>query len=250
VDVRVGTSVTAATADRVTLSDGAVIATHTLIWTAGVTPNPLIAAIGLPSDHGRLVVDATLRVPGRSDVFALGDAAAVPDLTRGEGALTGQTAQHAQRQGKTAARNVAASLGFGRPRAYRHRDLGFVVDLGGVSAVANPLHVPISGFPAAAVTRGYHLLALPSTGKRVRVAADWLFDAALAPQLVQLGFVPDSDWSVHATEVAEQLPLEWHRAARDLPRRSVQLGDSAWHAAAEAHAGGVRGAAMSPGRVS
>lgn len=224
VEVRLRTSVKSADAHSVTLSDGSVIATHTVIWTAGVTPNPLIAAMNLPTVHGRLVVDAQLRVSGRSDVFALGDAAAVPDLTRQKGTLTGQTAQHAQRQGKTAARNVAASLGVGRARAYRHRDLGFVVDLGGVSAVANPLHLPISGLPAAAVTRGYHLLALPSIGKRIRVATDWFFDAALAPQLVQLGFVPSSDWSVHATEQVDRLPIEWHRSAGDVPRGTVELG--------------------------
>ena len=78
------------------------------------------------------------------------------------------TAQHAQRQGKAAARNVAASLGHRARKPYKHRDLGFAVDLGGWQAVANPLHIPISGLPANIVTRAYHLYALPAN--RLRVA--------------------------------------------------------------------------------
>jgi NADH dehydrogenase len=97
------------------------------------------------------------------------------------------TAQHATRQGKLAARNVAASLGHGTPRRYRHHDLGFVVELGGREAAANPLHVPLAGLPAKAVTRGYHLLSMPTN--RARTAADWLLDAVLPRQTVQLGLV-------------------------------------------------------------
>jgi NADH dehydrogenase len=111
----------------------------------------------------------------------------VPDLTR-PGEITGMTAQHAVRQGAAAAKNIAASYGRGRRGAYRHGDLGFVVDLGGLDSAANPLGVPISGLVAKAVTRGYHLLSMP--GNRVRVAADWLLDAVLPRQGVQLGLVP------------------------------------------------------------
>jgi NADH dehydrogenase len=111
------------------------------------------------------------------------------------------TAQHAWRQGKVAARNVAASLGEGEPRPYRHRDLGFVVDLGGAQAAANPLGVPLSGPPAGLVTRGYHLAAMP--GNRVRVAADWLLDAVLPRQGVQLGLV--RSWSVPLDTASPEL---------------------------------------------
>jgi NADH dehydrogenase len=99
------------------------------------------------------------------------------------------TAQHAVRQGVTAAGNIAASYGYGRRRAYKHHDLGFVVDLGGLDSAANPFGIPIAGPPAKAVTRGYHLLSMP--GNRVRVAADWLLDLLLPRQGVQLGLVPE-----------------------------------------------------------
>ncbi|MFG2436065.1 NAD(P)/FAD-dependent oxidoreductase [Streptomyces sp. NPDC048508] len=200
VDVRTGTSVEEATPDGVRLSDGEFVDTRTLAWCVGVRPDPLVEGLGRPLERGRLLVDPFLQVPGHADVFACGDAAAVPDLEK-PGEYTPMTAQHAWRQGKIAAHNVAASLGVGERRAYRHRDLGFTVDLGGVDAAANPLGVPLSGPLAGAVTRGYHLAAMPAN--RVRVAADWFLDAVLPRQSVQLGLV--RAWSVPLDTSAPEL---------------------------------------------
>ncbi|MEU9442723.1 NAD(P)/FAD-dependent oxidoreductase [Streptomyces sp. NPDC048304] len=202
VDVRMGTSVKEATHDGVLLTDGEFVPSRTLVWCVGVRPDPLVEAVGQPLERGRLIVDPYLRLPGRADVFACGDAAAVPDLEQ-PGSFTPMTAQHAWRQGRVAGENVAASLGLGRRRRpYRHRDLGFAVDLGGAQAAANPLGVPLSGPAAGAVTRGYHLAALP--GNRIRVAADWLLDALLPRQGVQLGLV--RSWSVPLDTASPELP--------------------------------------------
>jgi len=187
VDVRMGISVKEATHEGVHLTDGSFVPTRSLIWCVGVRPDPVVEGIGLKTDRGRLVVDEYLTVPGHPDVYACGDAAAVPDLTR-PGEVTPMTAQHAERQGRRVAHNIAASYGEGRRRPYKHHDLGFVVDLGYTDAAANPLGVPLSGFPAKAVTRGYHLLSLP--GNRTRTAADWALDAVLPRPAVQLGLVP------------------------------------------------------------
>lgn len=186
VELRMGVSVAEATTDGVKLTDGSFVPTRSLIWCVGVRPDPVINDLGLEMAKGRLLVDQYLTVPGRPEVYAVGDAAAVSDLTR-PGQLTPMTAQHAVRQGKRAAYNIAASYGRGRRRPYEHHDLGFVVDLGGLQAAANPLHLPLSGFPAKVVTRGYHLLALP--GNRARTAADWLLGAVMSRQTVQLGLV-------------------------------------------------------------
>jgi NADH dehydrogenase len=184
----------------VLLDDGEFVETRSLIWCVGVRPDPLVSQLGLPVERGRLVVTPQLGVPGHPDVFACGDAAAVPDLTR-PGEYTPMTAQHAARQGKVAARNVAASLGHGEAVPYRHNDLGFAVDLGGVKAAANPMGVKLSGPVAGAVTRGYHLAAMP--GNRVRVAADWLLDAALPRQAVQLGLL--RSWQVPLDTASPEL---------------------------------------------
>jgi NADH dehydrogenase len=186
VEVRTGETVEEATADGVRLRDGEQVPTRTLLWCVGVRPDPLIEEVGLELAEGRLVVEPTLTVPGHPEVFACGDAAAVPDRTR-RGQYTAMTAQHAQRQGRLAGRNVAASLRGRRLRPYRHRDLGFVVDLGSTDAAANPLHLRLAGLPAKAVARGYHLLSMP--GNRLRTAADWLLDAVLPRQATQLGLV-------------------------------------------------------------
>ncbi len=185
-ELRLGTSVREAAHEGVLLSDGDFVPSRSLIWCVGVRPDPLIDSLGLPTKHGRLVVDEYLSVPGRPELFACGDAAAVPDLTR-PGQVTPMTAQHAWRQGRTAAHNVAASFGNRPRRAYEHRDLGFVVDLGGWQAAANPAGFRLSGPLAKTVTRGFHLLSIP--GNRVRIAADWLLDAVLPRQTVQLGLV-------------------------------------------------------------
>ncbi|MFJ4101154.1 NAD(P)/FAD-dependent oxidoreductase [Amycolatopsis japonica] len=186
VEVLMKTSIEDAGEKGVTLTTGETVPTHTLVWCVGVRPDPLIEDLGLKTAKGRLVVTAQLNVPGRRDVYACGDAAAVPDLTR-PGEYTPMTAQHAERQGKLAGKNVAASLGHGSHGTYRHHDLGFVVDLGSHQAAANPLHIPLSGLAAKAVTRGYHLLAMP--GNRLRTATDWALDAVTKRQTVQLGLV-------------------------------------------------------------
>lgn len=187
VDVRTGTSVREVRPNAVVLSDGRTVSTRSLIWCVGLRPDPLVAGLGLETIKGRLLVDEYLNVPGHPEVYACGDAAAVPDPAH-PGQFTPMTAQHAVRQGKLAARNIAASYGQGTRAPYRHRELGFAVDLGGGQATANPFNVVLSGWFARLATRGFHLLSMPAN--RTRVAADWLLDAVLPRQGVQLGVVP------------------------------------------------------------
>ncbi|WP_234027842.1 NAD(P)/FAD-dependent oxidoreductase [Pseudonocardia dioxanivorans] len=201
IEIRTETSVEEAHAQGVRLTGGEDVASRTLVWCVGVRPDPLVAGLGLETDKGRLVVDDRLVVPGHPDVTACGDIAAVPDRTR-PGELTAMTAQHAQRQGALAARNVAASLGVGEARSYKHHDLGFVVELGGRDAAANPLGIPLSGLPATAVTRGYHLLSMP--GNRTRVAVDWVLDAVFGRPAVQLGLVRGSAVPLTTSEPQKQ----------------------------------------------
>jgi NADH:ubiquinone reductase (H+-translocating) len=187
VDVRLRTTVEEAGEDWVKLSDGELISTRTFVWTAGVTPDPLIAKTGLPTNQqGRLVCDEYTRVEGRDDVFSIGDAAAIPDPSNPD-RPTPPTAQFAVRQGKTCARNVAASLGVGAPSAFTFKGLGLLVGLARGQAVAKVLGRSLTGFPAYAITRGYHLLALPTLGRKLRVANDWLLAAGGPPDIAELG---------------------------------------------------------------
>ena len=199
IDVRLGTTLKEVHADHVVLSDDSRVDTRTVAWVTGVTAAPLIETLGLPTENGRLKVDANLQVPGHSEVFAAGDAAAVPDLTQ-PGKITPPTAQHAIRQGKALARNVAASLGHGSAKPYRHRNMGLVVDLGPHYAVANPLNVQLSSYPAKFVTRAYHLYAMPRFVNRWAVALAYLTDVLFARTVVSMGLSSQEDAQFSASE--------------------------------------------------
>ena len=199
IDVRLGTTLKEVHADHVVLSDDSRVDTRTVAWVTGVTAAPLIETLGLPTEKGRLKVDANLQVPGHPEVFAAGDAAAVPDLTQ-PGKITPPTAQHAIRQGKALARNVAASLGYGSVKAYKHRNMGLVVDLGPHYAVANPLNVQLSGYPAKFVTRAYHLYAMPRFVNRWAVALAYLTDVLFARTVVSMGLSSQEDAQFSASE--------------------------------------------------
>lgn len=188
IEVRLQTSVEEVRAGSVRFSDGQTVGCRTLVWTAGVRASPLMTTLGLDTGRaGRLVVTPDLQAPQRPDVFAAGDAAAVPDLTGAEAAITPPTAQHAQRQGIALAGNIVRSLRDEPALPYRHHDLGLVVDLGGVRSVARPLGYDLRGLPAQVITRGYHLNALPTMRARGKAAANWLTHALLGEDFVRVG---------------------------------------------------------------
>ncbi|MCX4678821.1 NAD(P)/FAD-dependent oxidoreductase [Streptomyces sp. NBC_01433] len=188
IEVSLGVSIAEAGPEQVTFTDGRVLPCRTLIWTAGVAASPLIATLGAETVRGRLAVTPELKLPGSDGVFSLGDAAAVPDLAKGDGAICPPTAQHAMRQGRTLADNLIASL-RGRPlRNYVHKDLGLVVDLGGKDAVSKPLGIELRGLPAQAVARGYHWSALRTNVAKTRVLTNWMLNAVAGDDFVRTGF--------------------------------------------------------------
>ena len=187
-EISLNTSVTRLTPNSVELTDGRTLPTRTLVWTAGVSASPLVATVDTELLRGRLVTTAEMTVPGAPGVFAVGDAAAVPDLAGGGDAITPPTAQHSQRQGKAVARNIAAKLRGTAMSPYFHRDLGLVVDLGDWHAVSRPLGVDLAGPPAQFVARGYHLFALPTVTARARVLANWTLNISTGDDFVSTGF--------------------------------------------------------------
>jgi NADH dehydrogenase len=199
IDVRLGVTLKEVHAEHVVLSDDSLVRTHTVAWVTGVTGAPLIEKLGLPTEKGRLKVQTDLSVPGYPGVFSAGDAAAVPDVTQ-PGKITPPTAQHAIRQGKVLGHNVAASLGYGKPKNYKHRNMGLVVDLGPHHAVANPLNIQLSGYAAKAVTRGYHLYAMPRFVNRWAVALAYLTDVFFERSVVSFGLSSEEDARFHASE--------------------------------------------------
>jgi NADH dehydrogenase len=173
IEICTETTVNAITERETTLSNGERIPARTVVWTAGVKPSPAVARLGLPSGRdGRVMVDRTMRVEGYEHVWAIGDCAAVPDPAR-KGQPCPPTAQHAIRQGRLVARNVAATLGNGRVRPFRYRTKGVVAELGDSEAVALTLGVRWQGRPAWFIARTYHLLLMPGIGRKLRLLMDW-----------------------------------------------------------------------------
>lgn len=220
IEISLGVSIAKAGPEEVTFTNGRVVPTHTLIWTAGVVASPLIATLGAETVRGRLAVNADMRLPGHDGVFALGDSAAVPDLAKGEGAVCPPTAQHALRQGKQVADNVIATL-TGRPsQPYHHKDLGLVVDLGGTDAVSKPLGVELRGLPAQMAARGYHWSALRTNVAKTRVMTNWLLNSIAGNDFVRTGFqsrqrakLGDFDYT-HAYLTPEQVRAHIEEAGR------------------------------------
>jgi NADH dehydrogenase len=193
-EIRTSTRVEAVAADSITLSTGETIACRLVCWTAGVKPAPVVRELGLPLDSGgRIEVDETMRVRGHDNVWAIGDAAAVPDPAAKGQRPCPPTAQHALRQGRLVGENVAAALGNGRVKPFRYKTLGVFVDMGRHKAVATMLGLKLRGFPAWWAARTYHLGAIPGTGRRLRLIVDWtvgIFFGRASAELGQLGHPP------------------------------------------------------------
>lgn len=187
IEIRTSTTLDEVTATSARLSDGEIVATRTLVWTAGVKPHPAVARFGLPLDqNGRIETDSGLQVKGFDDVWAIGDCAAVPDPAR-KGMPCPPTAQHAIRQGRVAGRNVAASIAGNRPRRFRYKTKGVFVDMGKRKAVAMTGPVTWSGTPAWLLARTYHLAMMPGFGRRARLLVDWNIGLLFGRDTAELG---------------------------------------------------------------
>jgi NADH dehydrogenase len=182
IEMQVEKRVKAFSMEGVELSDGTVIPTANLVWTAGSAPNPLLEDLACNKERGRVVVDEFLQVEGWPGVWALGDCACVPDKA---GGFCPPTAQHASRQGKVLAQNIAAELSGARKRPFSFKTLGQLAAIGRRTGVANILGLNFSGFIAWMMWRTIYLMKLPRFERKVRVALDWTLDLLFTRDLVQ-----------------------------------------------------------------
>jgi NADH:quinone reductase (non-electrogenic) len=193
-EIRTGTTLESMDEQSAVLSTGERLPTRLVCWTAGVRTPGVVRQLGLPLAKGdRIETDATMRVKGWDNVWAIGDAAAVPDPAQRRRAAAPQTCQHAIREGRVVGSNVAAVLAGRTPRPFRYRTLGVFVDMGRNKAVATVLGLRLRGFVAWFAARTYHLYMMPGMARRVRLGVDWavglVFGRASA-ELGQLGHPP------------------------------------------------------------
>jgi NADH dehydrogenase len=199
VELRLGARVTGVGPEGVALSDGSLVPAHTLVWTAGTSPHPLLARVACKKERGRVLVDETLEVPDQPGVWALGDCAFVPDE---HGKPHPPTAQHALRQGRVLADNLLASLRGGRKRAFRFRTIGQLATIGRRAGVAQIFGLRFSGFFAWWLWRTIYLAKLPRLEKKVRVMLDWTLDLLFSKDLVQFATVRSPAHSHRDDDVA------------------------------------------------
>jgi NADH:ubiquinone reductase (H+-translocating) len=202
IDVRLSTRIESVVDGHVVLSDGERFDAETIVWTAGVKANPMLADTDLPvDDKGRLPCHANLTVRGVNGVFAAGDCAAVPDLSKDDPtALCGPSAQHAVRQAKTLARNLAATVKGSQLKDYKHAYVGSVASLGLYRGVAELYGVKVRGILAWFIHRTYHVSRMPTFNRKVRVVADWTGALFFQREVVSLGQLqtPRSEFEVAA----------------------------------------------------
>lgn len=167
----------------VSLHDGRRIATRLVVWTAGTSPHPLLGALPCKLERGRIVVDSTLAVPGWRGVWALGDCAVVPDIRTGN--AHPPTAQHAIREARTVARNIAAVLAGRAPAAFDFTTIGQLAAIGRRTGVARVFGINFSGFFAWWLWRTIYLSKLPRLDRKIRVAIDWTLDLVFPKDFVQ-----------------------------------------------------------------
>ena len=170
-------------ADAVTLSDGQEIPTRTVVWTAGITPPPLVGELDLRKDkRGRILVDENLRAEGHPGVYAVGDCTSIDY----DGPPVPALAQAAEQEGKTAARNVVAEIRGDEPKPFRYEQLGQLVDLGAGSALIDIFGVRFSGSLGALVWKGVYLRELGHNLNRAQVILDWATDLFARPDTSKL----------------------------------------------------------------
>jgi NADH dehydrogenase len=213
--VHLNTELVSARDGHVVLSTGEEFDSELIVWTVGNAANPMISShTDLPIDRrGLLTVRADLRVGTDAepvpDAWGAGDDAAVPDLASSlAGAMTVPNAQHAVRQGKLLARNIVASLRGRDPKPYVHHSLGAVATLGLGRGIFQFRRLVIKGFPAWLMHRGYHVLAVPTWERKIRVLAIWLTGVLFGRDIVSLASVQHPRDAFVAGGAAESPPSD------------------------------------------
>lgn len=202
--IRTSTPVREASARSITVGDGRVIPTATIVATIGNAPTRLVRDLPLPKEKGRLIVEPDLRVRGHEAVWAAGDAAFVPTP---DGAFAPPTAQAAVRQAKLLARNLLAVTDGKPTKVFQYRSKGTLASLGGRRGVADLRGVKLDGRTAWLLWRLVHLAMLPRASVRWRVGLEQMLDLFLPRNAVVTG-LPGPAPSRHVRHRAGELAFD------------------------------------------
>lgn len=196
-EVYLGTKLVSCVDGHIELSDGQKFEADILVWTAGVKPSPVLAGSDLPlGPKGHVNTLPTLQVATEDGqpldgVWAAGDCAQIPDLTKEQPAWCAPTAQHAVRQARMLGDNIARDIAGEPLREYKHKNLGMVASLGLGEGVANIMGVKLRGWPAWFAHRTYHMSQIPTFNRKARVVLDWTTAVFFRRDLVSMGRISE-----------------------------------------------------------
>jgi len=186
VDIRTGTKAVAVSNEAVTLADGTMLPSATVICTIGTRPNALVEGLGVPTERGRIVVNGDLSIKDMPGLWAIGDCAQVSNAR--DGKVAPPTAQFAVREARCLARNLAALLA-GRPtQVFHYRPRGSMAAIGHLKGVADIFGIPLSGLPAWLLWRAYYLSQMPTLGRKVRIFVEWTWGMFFPTDITHLHF--------------------------------------------------------------
>jgi NADH dehydrogenase len=225
IEIHPKSKVTAVTPREVVLTDGTRLESFALVWTAGTSPNPIVDRIALPKERGKIKVSTTLAVENTDGVWAVGDCALIPDLTK-PGSFHPPTAQHASREGVVLARNILAVVQGRAQQNFSFKTLGLLASIGRRVGVARVFGINFSGFTAWWMWRTIYLSKLPRLEKKISVALAWTLDLFFAKDFVQyLDFDGQPAGSVRPTP--EYIPLREECVVPPVPAAPTTTGNTA-----------------------
>jgi NADH dehydrogenase len=209
IDVMLSTRLESCVDGVIKVSSGEEFEADTLVWTAGVRPNPVLTGSDLPIDpaNGKVRCLPTLQIVDENGVivpqaWAAGDCASVPDLAVGGDAKCPPTAQHAVRQARHLGNNIALAIKGAEPVPYKHKNKGTVASLGLGKGVADVMGIKLKGWPAWFMHRTYHMMAMPTVARKFRIVTDWTSALFFRREMVALGTLEDPRASfVHAASI-------------------------------------------------
>jgi NADH:ubiquinone reductase (H+-translocating) len=189
-DLRASTPVRKIEPERVHI-DGEIIDASTIVLAAGIVPNVTVSRIDVAHDpRGRIAVSSAMRSTSHPTVWALGDCASIPGP---DGKPYPALAQHAVREAKQLARNIAAVVQCHEPRPFIFRMLGTMASLGHSRAVAQVMGVRLTGFIAWWFRRTYYLLQMPRWDRRLRIVLDWTIALFFRPDITKVDLAVEHD---------------------------------------------------------
>jgi NADH:ubiquinone reductase (H+-translocating) len=197
--VRVNAKVRAIEHGKVHLPEETIEAA-TIVLAAGVIPSPVVSALPVEKDrHGHIMVDGTMRCKSHPEVWAIGDCASIASPS---GVPYPNLAQHALREAKVLARNIAGALSGQPPKPFVYHTMGMMGSLGHSRAFGQMLGLRVTGIPAWFMRRTYYLMQMPGWHRRLRIMIDWTFAFLFRPDITKVSLDSEAALILRDAEMA------------------------------------------------